>query len=90
MSHNLGGGVVGLAGEDKPNSVGFDGAATSKQMIIEGNKDLLSNNANLPMTPNTVAQRLSSEKNPKKKNNFSQAMNMTMTMSNNNANLLNS
>ena len=62
-------------------------------MITEGNKDLLSNNANLPMTPNTVAQRLSSEKNPptKKKINFSQAMNMTMTMSNNNAtNLLNS
>ena len=51
---------------------------------------MLSNNANLPMTPNTVAQRLSSEKNPKKKNNFSQAMNMTMTMSNNNTNLLNS
>ena len=89
MSHNIGGGVVGLASEDKPNSVGFDGAAAKKQMTA-GDKDLLSNNANLPMTPNTVAQRLSSEKNPKKKNNFSQAMNMTMTMSNNNANLLNS
>ena len=82
----MGGGAVSslAANEDKANSVGLDGALTSKQMAA-------GDNSNLPMTPNTVAQRLSSEKQSiKKKNNFSQAMNMSMTMTNNNHNLLNS